>query len=294
MRTVLGPRLIGVPLSMPSVLITGASRGIGRETAARLALNGWEVFAGVRNAADGDVLRQGAGVPIRPVVLDITNAAQVAELEHTLPPTLDAVVNNAGIVVGGPIEGVTVAELRRQLEVNVIGQVAVTQAVLAKLRPVRGRIVFVSSISGRISTPMTGAYSGSKFALEAIADALRLELRPWSMPVVLVEPAQTDTDMWRTADDLLETSIAELSPELVRLYAGHIEGLRKVIPRSKKMAAPVEHVAATIERSLMAKRPKARYVVGTAPRIFGIAAQFMPTRLRDAVLAATGGVPRHP
>ena len=122
-------------------------------------------------------------------------------------------------------------ELRRQFDVNVVGQVAVTQAVLPRLRASRGRVVFLSSLSGRVSTPMTGAYSASKFALEALADALRMELRPWGVRVVLVEPAQTDTDLWREADGALEETVAAMSPAHRELYAGHIDGARtKMIP----------------------------------------------------------------
>ena len=279
---------------MASVLITGASRGIGRATASRLSRNGWEVYAGVRSAADGDALVAELGDRVHPVVLDVTDAEQVAALDAALPSTLDALVNNAGSVVGGPIEAVPAAELRRQLEVNVVGQVAVTQAVLPRLRRSRGRIVFVSSVSGRISTPMTGAYSGSKFALEAIADALRLELRPWRLPVVLVEPAQTDTDMWRTAEDLLEQVVGDLTPEMTTLYSRHIDGQRASIPKARKMAAPADGVAATIERALTDRRPAARYVVGGAPRVVAAVVPLIPTRLRDALLAASGGVPRRP
>jgi len=201
-------------------------------------------------------------------------------------------VDNAGVMVGGPVEAVPLDETRRQLEINVIGQIAVAQAVLPRIRASRGRIVFVSSLSGRVSTPMTGAYSGSKFALEAMADALRLELRPWRIPLVLVEPAQTDTDMGSTAGDLLETSVATLTPDQVRLYQGHIDGQRNAIPKSQTMAAPADGVAAVIERALTARRPRARYVVGTGPQVMGIAAQLMPTSPRDAVLTASAGVPR--
>jgi NAD(P)-dependent dehydrogenase (short-subunit alcohol dehydrogenase family) len=277
---------------MPSVLITGASRGIGRATASRLAGQGWEVLAGVRNVADVEAGDDASGGSIRPVRLDISDPADIAALDDALPDRLDAVVNNAGIVVGGPVEGVAVDALRRQLEVNVIGQVAVTQAVLPRIRTSHGRIVFVSSLSGRVSGPMLGPYSASKFALEAMADALRLELRPWHIPVVLVEPAQTDTDMWSTANALLDETVAGLSPEIVDLYRGHIDGQRKSIPSSQKMAGPVDGVAEVIERALTAKSPRARYVVGTGPRIMGGVVRFIPTRILDAAMAATSGVPR--
>ena len=208
---------------MPSVLVTGSARGIGRATVLRLAAGGWDVLAGVRRAADGEALAAAAGAAagrVRPVELDVTDAGQLAALDDALPERLDAVVNNAGVVVSGPIEAVPPDELRRQLDVNVVGQVAVTQAVLPRLRASRGRVVFLSSLSGRVSTPMTGAYSASKFALEGLADALRMELRPWGVRVVLVEPAQTDTDLWRRADDMLDDAVGALSPPTARSTPG--------------------------------------------------------------------------
>jgi NAD(P)-dependent dehydrogenase (short-subunit alcohol dehydrogenase family) len=198
------------------------------------------------------------------------------------------------VVVGGPIEGVPLEELRRQLEVNVVGQVAVTQAALPRLRESRGRVVFLSSLSGRVATPMTGPYNASKFALEGLADALRMELAPWGIKVVLVEPAQTDTDMWREADSALESTVGTLSAEHRKLYAKHIEGFRRSIPRSRRMASPADTVAAAIERALTASRPRARYVVGAGPRVQGILAQLTPTAARDALLRTATGVPRRP
>jgi NAD(P)-dependent dehydrogenase (short-subunit alcohol dehydrogenase family) len=279
---------------VPSVLVTGATRGIGRATAIRLAEHGWEVFAGVRRPQDGEGLTGSQPGRISPVVLDITDPDQVAGLERALPGELDAVVNNAGIVVGGPLEAVPLSELRNQLEVNVVGQVAVTQALLPRLRRSRGRIVFVSSLNGKVATPLTGPYNASKFALEAVADSLRMELAPWGIRVALVEPAQTDTDLWRRADDELESTVALLSAEHRNLYAKHIEGYRKSIPRSQRMARPAETVAETIERALTARRPRARYVVGTPARIQAVLARMTPTPVLDVMLRAGTGVPRRP
>jgi NAD(P)-dependent dehydrogenase (short-subunit alcohol dehydrogenase family) len=277
---------------MPTVLVTGAARGIGRATAARLAATGWDVLAGVRDAADGEPLAADRG--ITPLVLDITDATQLAALEGTLPQQLDAVVNNAGVVVGGPIEAVPLSELRRQLEVNVVGQAAVTQAVLPRLRRSRGRVVFVSSVSGLIATPMTGPYNASKFALEAMADSLRMEVAPWGIRVIIVEPAQTDTDMWRKAEADLERTVASLSPEHRDLYAKHIAGFRQSIPRSQRMATSADGAAAVVERALTVRRPRARYIVGRAPRIQALAAKLTPTFVLDAALRAGTGVPRRP
>jgi NAD(P)-dependent dehydrogenase (short-subunit alcohol dehydrogenase family) len=277
---------------MSTVLVTGAARGIGRATALRLADGGWDVIAGVRGADDGETLAQERPGRITPLILDITDDSHVAALDSALPARLDAVVNNAGVVVGGPIEAVPLSELRRQLEVNVVGQAAVTQAVLPRLRNAKGRLVFVSSVSGLVATPMSGPYNASKFALEGLADALRMELAPWGIRVVLVEPAQTDTDLWRRADTDLEEAVASLSPQHRDLYAKHIARFRKSIPRSQRMAAPTDGVAATIERALTTRRPRARYVVGTTARAQALLASLTPTVLLDMALRAGTGVPR--
>jgi NAD(P)-dependent dehydrogenase (short-subunit alcohol dehydrogenase family) len=284
----------GYVAAMPSVLVTGAARGIGRATVLRLAAAGWEVIAGVRRDRDGDELIHAASGAVVTVPLDVTDSEQVAALDSSLPDRLDALVNNAGVVVGGPVEAVPLDELRRQLEVNVIGQAAVTQVALPRLRASRGRIVFMSSLSGRISTPMMGAYAASKFALEGLADALRLELAPWGIRVVLVEPAQTDTDLWRRADTDLDEAAAALAPAHRELYAKHIDGFRRTIPRSQRMAAPVDGVAATVEKALTSARPRARYVVGAGPRAQAVLIKLTPTPVLDRLLSAGTGVPRRP
>ena len=197
---------------MPSVLVTGAGRGIGRTIAEQLAAHGWDVIAGVRSDADGAALTAVDPQRISAVILDVTDDEDISALDDALPDRLDAVVNNAGIVMAGPMETLTTQQWRTQLEVNVIGQLAVTRAVLPRLRAAHGRVVFISSVNGRMSTPLIGAYAASKFALEAGAEALRIELRPWGVPVVVVEPSQTDTDMWRKADDMVTELEAGISP----------------------------------------------------------------------------------
>jgi NAD(P)-dependent dehydrogenase (short-subunit alcohol dehydrogenase family) len=277
---------------MPSVLVTGAARGIGAATVRRLAGAGWNVLAGVRRPEDAEPLLAEHPGLVTPVTLDITDPDQLAALEHSLPRRLDAVVNNAGVVVTGPVEAVALAELRRQLDVNVVGQVAVAQATLPRLRASRGRLVFVSSVSGQIATPMFGPYNASKFALEGIVDALRLEVWPWGIRVSLVAPAQTDTDLWRNADRDADAAESSLSPEHRELYAKHIAGFRKTIPRAQRAAAPADGVAATIEEALTARRPRARYVVGRGPRVQVLISRLMPTAVMDVALRAGTGVPR--
>ncbi|MEO6857493.1 MAG: SDR family NAD(P)-dependent oxidoreductase [Solirubrobacteraceae bacterium] len=273
---------------MPSVLVTGAGRGIGRTVALHMAQGGWEVYAGVRRPEDAEALSQEAG--ITPVLLDITDAAQVAELRSAVGQRLDAVVNNAGVVVRGPVEGLAIDDLRRQFEVNLVSQVAVTQAVLPMLRTSRGRVVFMSSISGRVSTPFMGAYAGSKFALEGLADALRIELRPWGIRVTLVEPGSIDTDLWRNVEETTDEVEAGLSADHRRLYARQIAAMRKLSARVAKQAAPPATVAAAVERALSADRPRARYLVGADAKIQLALGAVIPPRFMDAAVGRmTGG-----
>ena len=224
--------------------------------------------------------------------LDVTDDEQIAALSTVLPDQLDAVVNNAGIVIDGPVEALTRERLREQFEVNVNGQIAVTRAVLPKIRAAKGRIVFVSSVSGRIATPWTGAYNASKYAIEALADALRMELRPWKINVSLVEPVNTATDMWGEAANVFDETVAAMTPAEAALYKGHAKGMRRTIGMMQKTAVPVERVVKRIDAALTSRRPKARYPVGVSSRVqLGLAA-ISPTRIQDFALALATGVPR--
>jgi NAD(P)-dependent dehydrogenase (short-subunit alcohol dehydrogenase family) len=274
---------------MSSVLITGASRGIGRAAALRLAAAGWDVFAGVRDADAGKELA--AESPrITPVDLDVTVPEHLSKLDELLPAQLDAVVNNAGIAVAGPVETVTLDDLRRQFEVNVVGQVAVTQALLPRLRKSRGRVVFVSSLNGRVSIPMSAAYNASKFAIEALADALRVELRPWGIRVILVEPGCIDTDPWRRMMDVLDELTAGMRPEHRDLYAAHLAGQRKILTRLQRQTKPAALVASAIERVLTSRRPRSRRLVGSDARALVAMRAALPTRALDAIWARGMGV----
>jgi NAD(P)-dependent dehydrogenase (short-subunit alcohol dehydrogenase family) len=277
---------------MPSVLVTGAGRGIGKSIVQHLAGRGWDVIAGVRSDADADAVTALDPQRISSVILDVTDAGHIAALDDSLPERLDAVVNNAGVVVSGPIEILSPEDWRKQLEINVIGQLAVTQAVLPRLRKSRGRVVFISSVNGRLSMSLVGAYCASKFALEAAADALRMELRPWRIGVAIVEPAQTDTDMWRTADEMVEQAEAAMTTEQRDLYGRHLAGFKKMmIPMSQKLAVPAEKVSAVVEEALTARRPRARYVVGVGPKLQVALMTNLPASVRDLVLRRASGQP---
>lgn len=269
---------------MPSVLVTGASRGIGLAITRHLSEQGWDVYATARSTADVRDLGQ---LPrVHPVQLDITDRSAVAGLREHLPAKLDAVVNNAGIIVQGPVEGISLENLSRQLDVNVTAQIGVTQAVLPLLREARGRVVFMSSVSGLITVPGTGAYSASKCALESLADALRMEVRPWGIRVSLIEPGPTRTDMWGDALVDYDRMTNELSSEHRELYASHLAGTRKLLGRMEKLAGDPKKVVSAVDRALTSRHPKRRYRTDNVSRAQLVVTSLTPTAVNDAVLAA--------
>ncbi|WP_202033246.1 SDR family NAD(P)-dependent oxidoreductase [Nocardioides sp. WS12] len=264
--------------------MTGASRGIGLAITKHMSARGWHVYATARSAADLHVLDELPNV--YSIQLDITDRAAVADLYLHLPPRLDAVVNNAGIIVQGPVESVALDDLSRLLEVNVTAQIAVVQAVLPQLRAARGRVVFMSSVSGLITMPSTGAYSASKYALESLADALRMELRPWGIPVSLIEPGPTRTDMWGDALDDYDRMTSGLSPAHRELYASHLVGTRKLLGRMQKLAGDPAKVVSAVDRALTSRRPKRRYRCDNVSRAQLAFLAVTPTSVSDAVFAA--------
>lgn len=269
---------------MPSVLVTGASRGIGLAITRHMSDRGWEVYATARSAADLHDLGQ---VPrVHPIQLDITDRVAVAGLSEQLPTRLDGVVNNAGIIVQGPVEALTLDDLSRQLDVNVTSQIAVTQAVLPQIRAARGRVVFMSSVSGLITLPGTGAYSASKYALESLADALRMELRPWKVLVSLIEPGPTRTDMWGDALDDYDRMTSRLSPAHRELYAAHLAGNRKLLGRMQKLTGDPRKVVKAVDRALTARHPKRRYRCDNVSRVQLTIKSVSPTAVSDALFAA--------
>jgi NAD(P)-dependent dehydrogenase (short-subunit alcohol dehydrogenase family) len=268
-----------------TVVITGASTGIGRATALRLAGAGFAVLAGVRREEDGAALRADNG-RIEPVLVDVTDAGQIAALaERVGRAPLAGLVNNAGIAVAGPLEGVPLDEIRRQFEVNVFGLLAVTQALLERIRAGRGRIVNVGSIGGRINTPFVGPYSSSKAAVRSLSASLRRELRPWGIQVALVEPGALDTPIWRKGEEGAQETIAAL-PERVRtLYARPLEALVAATRKIAASAASPDDAAQAIEHALTAERPRTLYTVGRQARLQGALHSALPARAFDALVA---------
>lgn len=274
-----------------SVLITGASGGVGTALTRALHEAGWRVFAGVRSAsAVAAVARLGAGV--EPVELDITDEASVVAAARRIADAvggggLHGLVNNAGIIVQGPLELVPITAVRRQFEVNVLGQLAVTQAVLPLLRRGRGTIVNVGAATGRVAVPMLGPISASKAALESLTDALRMELKHQGVRVTIVEPGAMATAIFDKAaasaasDGYAGTAVTR------QLYARPIEAVGRLTANQK--TAPVDGVVRTITQALTSGAPRARYVVGRDAGQLVMLRRF-PQSLRDRLLMNTVGL----
>lgn len=274
-----------------NVLVTGAGRGIGRAIAVRLARSGWSVYGGVRSDVAAKQLREESD-RITPVELDVTVPEHIQALDDVLPHRLDALVNNAGVAVAGPVETLSREDVHRQFDINLAGPLEVTRAALPRLRESRGRIVFVSSINGRVSFPFTGYYNASKYATEAVADCLRVELRPFGVQVGLVEPGVHDTDPWREMDELINQLEDALPPELRALYAPHFAGERGLTGKIRKGAQPPDRVARVVERELTRRRMRPRTLVGRDARMILGMKTVLPARALDAVWASGVGLRR--
>jgi NAD(P)-dependent dehydrogenase (short-subunit alcohol dehydrogenase family) len=262
-------------------LVTGSSSGIGRATALRLAAAGQHVYAGVRKPADGDRLVRsaaGKGGEITPLILDVTEPGHIAAAaaaidEHTASAGLaglDGLVNNAGYGVACPSELVPLDAFRRQLDVNVTGQLAVTQAMLPALRRARGRIVMVSTIGVRFSPPFAGPLDAAKAALTALGEALRQELAPWGIRVVLVEPATINSGAADKVTRDAAAAMAAADPGARALYEGAFGGMLQVLERREANGSPPDVAAATITKALTARRPRAVYLSGKDSRRLAI------------------------
>ena len=278
-----------------AVVITGASTGIGRACALAMDKAGYRVFAGVRKDADGASLREEASERLVPLAMDVIDeraiergVARVASELAGAP--LVGLVNNAGISMTAPLESQPLADVRKQFEVNVIGAIAVTQAFLPLLRAGKGRLVFVGAAAGRVALPFFGAYSASKFAIEAVADALRIELSPWGIHVAMIEPGSIDTPIFAKMEFRAEELAKSLRPGALELYESALRVMFEVSGKTHARAIGPDAVAKAVLHSLGAKSPKTRYPVGADAKLLSWVARKLPDTMRDALIANTIGL----
>lgn len=275
-----------------TVLITGGSGGVGSALATALANDGWRVFATARDPSRIERTNSGVGEVI-PIALELTDDDSIASLAATVRERsdesgLDGLVNNAGVIVQGPLELVPASELRRQFEINVLGQIAVTQAVLPQLRAARGRIVNLGAPSGAVGMPLMGPIGASKAALHLLNDALRMELRHQGIAVSLVVPGALETEIFAKAS-AAAAAAGPASQEAERLYAPLVRISAERLEQMKP--SPVDATVKAIRRALTERRPKARYTAGSDARQVELVRR-LPTGLRDRALMAAMGVSR--
>lgn len=282
---------------MKTALVTGSSSGIGRATVRRLDQAGWKIFAGVRKEEDAAKLREESSPRLEPLILDITDPEAIAAAAERIgaePGGLDGLVDNAGNAVAGPLEVLPIEDFRRQVELNLIAQVAVTQAMMGPLRTARGRIVMVSSMGGRVALPLTGAYHAAKFGLEAVGDSLRQELAPWGIKVVLIEPGSIDTPIWKSGQDEAEDLLERAPKGMRELYGATIDRYRKVVQDTAERGIPAEKVAAKIQHALEARRPRSRYLIGIDAQVMARLKPLVPTPVFDWMIARAMAFPKPP
>ncbi len=273
------------PTYNKTVVVTGASTGIGRACALSMHALGWRVFAGVRKEKDAASLRGERSERLIPLFLDVTDSKSVKEAAGIVskaagPDGLSGLVNNAGIPYGGPVEYLDLDKVRAEFEVNFFGVISVTQAFLPLLRLGRGRVVNISSISGLVSMPFVSSYSSTKFALEALSDSLRVELSPWDMQVSVVEPGAIATPIWSKAEEVMKDLLEGGPQEGLELYGGVIGGMEG---RFKPHGIPPDEVAKAVAGALTSRRAKTRYTVGAEGRIY-LLLKHLPDRLRDRLI----------
>jgi NAD(P)-dependent dehydrogenase (short-subunit alcohol dehydrogenase family) len=273
-----------------AVLVTGASTGIGRATALHLASRGWRVLAGVRREEDAETLRSASAGGVEPLILDVTDEVQVGAAAEAAGAELAGLVNNAGISVPGPVEFMPLDDFRRQIEVNLVAQVAVTQAMLGAIRRGGGRIVFTGSIGARMPAPFLSAYAASKAGVAALAASLRQELRPWGIQVSTIEPGAIATEIWRRGADEGAAVAARLPPEGRELYAAPLGAMAGISKAMAERAIAPERAARVVERALTARRPRDRYLVGPDARIQALLAAALPHRVVDGIVARRMGL----
>ena len=248
-------------------VVTGASTGIGRATALDLAANGFDVFAGVRKKADGEALEEAAEGGLTQVTIDVTKPATISRAKTAIGRRaggdgVAALVNNAGVAIAGPLEFLPLDEFRRQIEVNLTGHLAVTQALLPQLRKARGRIVNITSIGGRIAYPFNGPYHASKWGLEALSDSLRVELQPWGIDVIAIEPGSVATEIWDRGIDKASEIRDDLPSEGKKLYGPAIDSMFQLMGETGNAGLHPDKAAKVIRKALTTRKPKTRYLIG--------------------------------
>src|SRR3954451_15219579 len=279
-----------------AVVVTGASTGIGRATALYLDKQGYRVFAGVRKEADAKSLEEEGSDRLTPITIDVTEDRSIEAAKEKVQSAvgedgLVGLVNNAGVGGGGPIEFMDLDSFRETLEINLVGQIAVTQAFMSQIREAKGTVVFIASIGGRIATPFLSPYNASKFGIEALGESLRAEVKPWGIDVAVVEPGSIDTAIWAKGAETASDQEEGLSPEARRLYGKQLTRFGEVLEETADRGIHPDKVAKVIHKAISSDKPKHRYLVGTDAKVAARLKGNLPERTFSKMLARQTKLP---
>jgi NAD(P)-dependent dehydrogenase (short-subunit alcohol dehydrogenase family) len=279
-----------------AVVVTGASTGIGRATALLLDQQGYRVFAGVRKQADAESLSDEGSDRLTPITIDVTKDSSIKAASDEVQLAvgeegLVGLVNNAGVGGGGPIEFMDLDSFRDTLEVNLVGQIAVTQAFMSLIREAKGTVVFIASIGGRIATPFLSPYNASKFGIEALGESLRAEVKPWGIDVTVVEPGSIDTAIWAKGADTASEQVEGLSPAARRLYGKQLTRFGEVLNETADRGIHPDKVAEVIHKAIRSDKPKHRYLVGTDAKVAARLKGYLPERTFSKMVARQTKMP---
>jgi NAD(P)-dependent dehydrogenase (short-subunit alcohol dehydrogenase family) len=261
-----------------------------------LVRRGFHVFATIRRPQDGEALQRDAPGQLTPLLMDVTNPEQITSAyqtvsDHLAERGLDALINNAGVGVAWPLELVPLDKFRSQFEINVDGQLAVTQAFLPLIRRAAGRVIMIGSIADRITPPFVGPLAASKHALLALTEALRLELAPWNIHVVLIEPGNIRTEAGDKFNNDATAALQQFGPVGRALYADAFHSMTSRFGARYRRGSAPEVVAAIVVKAVEAARPKARYLVGKDAHLFAMVAK-LPPSLLDPIRRRIFGLPQ--
>jgi len=273
---------------MKTILITGASSGIGLAACISLARKGYRVYAGVRKENDAKMFSEQSS-RITPVILDVTREKDIQAVFQKIDGEFKrdqefCLVNNAGVALALPMECVPLKELRREFDVNFFGLIAVTQTFLPLIRATQGRIINISSISGRLALPFLGPYNSSKFALEAVTDALRRELKSHGVKVVSINPGSIRTSIWEKGEAWQKEAASQCMPQIMQVYAGALKIFDEQIKKTAKNALDTAKVVKAIGRALDEKNPKTRYFVSRKIKFKAFLARHLPDKFMDFMI----------
>jgi NAD(P)-dependent dehydrogenase (short-subunit alcohol dehydrogenase family) len=279
-----------------AVVVTGASTGIGRATALYLDKEGYRVFAGVRKDTDAESLIEVASDRLTPITIDVTEDRSIEAAKDEVQRAVGedgivGLVNNAGVGGGGPIEFMDLDNFRDTLEINLVGQIAVTQAFMSLIREAKGTIVFIASIGGRIATPFLSPYNASKFGIEAVGESLRAEVMPWGIDVTVVEPGSISTEIWAKGADTASDQLEGLSPDARRLYGKQLTRFSEALGETADRGIHPDKVAIVIHKAIRSDKPKHRYLVGTDAKVAARLKGYLPERTFSKFLRSQTKMP---